>query len=143
MPYLVYERGRDTVPDHAFPRDTDDGDRSRPTAGQPGAGSADGTTGSTVQVADDRRRCGHPGESVRCRDVQTGQPHSDIVLASLGQRVGEQIELVEYIVESPAQPRVAPLLLGRTGPPSASVQPAKETVQTAAPPGPTRRQDLP
>jgi hypothetical protein len=69
-----------------------------------------------VQVADHRRRTEIPAgqvERVLCGYVQARQPQPGLVLAALGDRVGEQVELGQRQIEPQPQECEPPLLFGR------------------------------
>ena len=68
-----------------------------------------------MQVADHGRGTEVPArqvERVLRRDVQARQPQPGLVLAPLGDRVGEQVEMRQRQVEPQPQEREAPLLFG-------------------------------
>ena len=94
----------------------DQGDRVLAAAGQAGPGPPDRRPGTAGQVADQRRRveeaAGQP-QRVGRQHVQPGKPHARPVLAALGDRLGEQVELREHLVEGESDDREPPLLLAR------------------------------
>ncbi|MGW3247800.1 hypothetical protein [Streptomyces sp. NPDC001070] len=78
---------------------------------------ADRGAGTAIQVAHGGRRGdvrARDPQRVRGGDVQPGQPHADIALAALGDRLLEDVELCQHAVEPEPEQDEAPLQrLGR------------------------------
>ena len=118
VPDLVHQRGGDAVADHPLAGDADQGDRVVAAARQPGPGPADGAAQPPVQRADHRRPLEEPArhqQRLGGRDVQPGQQDPVVVLAALGDDLGEQVELGQRVLEAQPQHPEPALLLGRRG----------------------------
>ena len=129
---LVHERRRDAVADHPLARDPDERDRVVAAAGQPGPGPADRAAEPAVQRADDRRPVEEPArqeQRLGGRDVEAGQQHPVVVLAALGDHLGEQVELRQRVLEAQPQHPEPALLLGRRRGRARAAQPAQERLR--------------
>lgn len=114
MARLMQQRSGDPGSDHPFARHPDDGDGIVPAARQTRSRPADRRTDTAIQVAQQRRNLiGRAGQRQRImrQHVQPRQPHPEIMLASLGQRVREKIELGQQALEPQPQDSEPPLRL--------------------------------
>jgi hypothetical protein len=112
---LMHQRGGDAVADHALAWDPYEGHGAAAAAGEPGPRTSDRRARPPVEVAEHRRRLQVPfgqAERVGGGDVQPGEPDADLVLASLGDCLVEQVELREHAQEPQPNQREPPLLLG-------------------------------